>query len=100
MRLLLALLICVSSLSGSMPQVRTTTQALLHDAYQAWAKDFGWRCPVPDFEGARTFSERRIESWLTRTAGSIWRHFSLVVIVVVLVAFLGVAIWRMRLLTR
>ncbi len=47
-------------------------------AYQAWAKNFGWSCPAPDFEGARTFWQRRIESWAARTAGSVWRHIYMV----------------------
>jgi hypothetical protein len=39
MRLLAALLLCVIALSGSVPRVRATVEALPHDAYiwqQAW----------------------------------------------------------------
>ena len=39
MRLLAALLLCVIALSGSIPQVRATAEALPHDAYiwqRAW----------------------------------------------------------------
>lgn len=39
MRLLAALLVCVIGLSGSVPQVRATTQALPHDAY-VWQRSW------------------------------------------------------------
>jgi len=62
-------------------------------AYQAWARDFGQICPAPDFEGARTFWVRRIADWVTRTAGSVWRHISLVAAVL-----LATVVWRGRIL--
>src|SRR5258708_3193414 len=43
MRLLVALLLCVIGLSGSVPQVRTTAEALPHDAY-IWQRS--WTPPV------------------------------------------------------
>jgi hypothetical protein len=43
MRLLAAVLLCVIGLSGSIPQLRTTTAPLLHDAY-VWQR--AWTPPV------------------------------------------------------
>jgi hypothetical protein len=65
-------------------------------AHQAWATRFGRICPDPDFEAARTFWWRRIESWLAKTAGSAWRHIGLVLAVVVAGALLAVVVWRRR----
>jgi tetratricopeptide (TPR) repeat protein len=67
-------------------------------AYQAWATDFGQTCPEPDFEGARTFWQRRFETWLSRTAGSFRRHIAMVVVsgVVVAAGLLLVVLWRQR----
>jgi hypothetical protein len=67
---------------------------LANGAYQAWARDFGKTCPDPDFDGARTFWMRRIEGWVTKTAGSIWRHITLVAAVAA--ALLAAAIWSRR----
>jgi hypothetical protein len=67
-------------------------------AYQAWARDFGQICPAPDFEGARTFWVRRIEDWVTRAAGSVWRHISLVAAMAVAAALLATVVWRGRIL--
>ena len=65
-------------------------------AYQAWAKDFGRACPEPDFDGARSYWGRRIETWVTRTAGSLRRHI-IPVAAVAIIAALGLAvIWRRR----
>lgn len=69
-------------------------------AYQAWAKDFGWLCPQPDFEGARTFWMRRIEAWMARTAESVWRHINLVAAAVVVTMLLAAVVWRVRRLSR
>ncbi|MEI9898868.1 MAG: hypothetical protein WDN31_00680 [Hyphomicrobium sp.] len=55
-------------------------------AYQAWARDFGQVCPAPDFEGARTFWQRRVTTWAAQIAGSISRHVPLAIAVVVLLA--------------
>jgi hypothetical protein len=65
-------------------------------AFQAWAKDFGESCPDPNFEGARTFWWQRIESWVKKTAGSIWRHIGLVLAVVVAATLLVLGIRRSR----
>ncbi len=65
-------------------------------AYQAWAAEFGRTCPEPDFEGARTFWQRRVETWLAKTAGSLRRHIALVAGVALAVALLGVVLWRRR----
>jgi cellulose synthase operon protein C len=67
-------------------------------AYQAWARDFGQICPAPDFEGARTHWVRRIADWVTRTAGSVWRHISLVAAMTVAAALLAAVVWRGRIL--
>lgn len=60
--------------------------------------DFGQTCPEPDFEGARTFWQRRFETWLSRTAGSFRRHIAMVVVsgVVVAAGLLLVVLWRQR----
>jgi tetratricopeptide (TPR) repeat protein len=65
-------------------------------AYQAWAKDFGQTCPAPDFEGARTFWWRQIETWFARMAGSLWRHSGLVLGAAVGVALLAALVRRSR----
>ena len=67
-------------------------------AYQAWARDFGQICPAPDFEGARTFWVRRIADWVTRTAGSVWRHISLVAAMAVAAVLLATIVRRGRIL--
>jgi hypothetical protein len=65
-------------------------------AYQAWAKAFGGTCPTPDFDGARTFWLRRVESWLTRVAGAVWRHGGLVTAVLIATALVAINVWRRR----
>jgi hypothetical protein len=65
-------------------------------AYQAWAKDFGQICPDPDFEAARIFWWRRVESWVAATADSARRHIGLVVAAVVVATLLVAGIRRSR----
>lgn len=65
-------------------------------AYQAWAKTFGGTCPAPDFDGARMFWLRRAESWVTRVAGSAWRHAGPVAALAVAAALLAAIVWRRR----
>jgi hypothetical protein len=65
-------------------------------AHQAWASRFGRVCPDPDFEAARTFWWRRLQSWLAKTADSIWRHIGLVSAVVAVGALLVIGVWRRR----
>lgn len=71
---------------------------IANGAYQTWATDFGQVCPEPDFEGARSFWRRRIETWLARTAGSGRRHVVLVAVsgAAVVAGLLLVALWRRR----
>jgi hypothetical protein len=65
-------------------------------AYQAWARDFGQICPDPDFEAARTFWWRRIESWAAKIAGSAWRHIGLVLAVVAAATLMVLGVRRSR----
>ena len=65
-------------------------------AYQPWAKNFGRDCVEPDFAAARTFWQRRVETWVTQTAGSVKRHIVLVAGVVVAAAALLVVLVRLR----
>lgn len=64
--------------------------------YQAWAKNFGWTCPAPDFDGARTFWSRRAKDWMVQTVGSVWRHTGPVTAVLIATALLATFIWRRR----
>ena len=43
-------------------------------AYQSWARSFGGTCPVPDFEAARTFWQRRLSMWSMQVVESAKRH--------------------------
>jgi hypothetical protein len=57
MRLLAALLLCVIGLSGSMPQVRATAQALPHDAY-IWQRFW-----TPQLIAAARLSSDMVRGW-------------------------------------
>lgn len=65
-------------------------------AYLPGAKNFGRECAEPDFAAARTFWQRRVETWATQTAGSVKRHPVLVAAVVVGAAALLLALLRLR----
>lgn len=65
-------------------------------AYQPWAKNFGRECAEPDFAAARTFWQRRVETWASQTIGSIKRHPVIVAGVVIAVAALLMVLFRLR----
>lgn len=65
-------------------------------AYQPWAKNFGRECAEPDFAAARTFWQRRVETWASQTAGSVKRHPVVVAGVVIAAAALLVVLLRVR----
>lgn len=65
-------------------------------AYQSWAKNFGRDCVEPDFAAARTFWQRRLETWAKQTAGSVQRHPVLVGGGMIVSAGLLFALLRLR----
>jgi hypothetical protein len=65
-------------------------------AHQAWAARFGRVCPDPDFDAARTFWWRRIQTSVAKTADSVWRHIGLVLAVVGAGALLVIGVRRRR----
>lgn len=65
-------------------------------AYQPWAKNFGRECAEPDFAAARTFWQRRVETWASQTVGSAKRHPVIVAGVVIAAAALLVVLLRLR----
>jgi tetratricopeptide (TPR) repeat protein len=65
-------------------------------AYLPGAKEFGRECAEPDFAAARTFWQRRVETWVAQTAGSVKRHPVLVAAVVIGAAALLIALLRLR----
>lgn len=65
-------------------------------AYQPWAKNFGRDCAEPDFAAARSFWQRRIETWASQMAGSAKRHPVVVAGVVIAAAALLVVLFRLR----
>jgi tetratricopeptide (TPR) repeat protein len=65
-------------------------------AYLPGAKNFGRECAEPDFAAARTFWQRRVETWATQTVGAAKRHPVVVAGVVVGAAALLAALIRLR----
>ncbi len=65
-------------------------------AFQPWARNFGRDCVEPDFAAARTFWQRRLETWASQTAGSVKRHIVLVAGVAIAAAALLVVLVRLR----
>ena len=66
-------------------------------AYQSWASEFGWTCVDPDFEGARSFWQRRAMTWIKQMSGAAWRHSGLLAAIVLVVGGIVVAAgWSRR----
>lgn len=65
-------------------------------AYQPWAKNFGRECAEPDFAAARTFWQRRVETWASQTIGSVKRHPVIAAAGAITAAVLLAALFRLR----